>query len=48
MGKNRKVISRWILLFIISLIISGATAIPVETELSFLLNFFSFRNPVGI
>ena len=48
MEKNRKIISRWILFFIIALIISGATAIPVETELSFLLSFFSLNRPIGI
>ena len=48
MERNRKIISRWILFFIIALIISGATAIPVETELSFLLSFFSLNSPIGI
>lgn len=32
---NRKLVSRWILFFIVCLVISGATAIPVVTELEF-------------
>jgi hypothetical protein len=48
MEKNKKIINRLILFFIIALIISGATAIPVETELSFLLSFFSLNSPISI
>ncbi len=33
--KHKTIIRRWILFFIIGLVISGATAIPAETELEF-------------
>jgi hypothetical protein len=33
--KNRLIVRRWILFFIVCLVISGATAIPVESELEF-------------
>jgi hypothetical protein len=33
--KNRTIVRRWVLFFIVCLVISGATAIPVETELEF-------------
>ena len=34
-------IRRWIVLFIIFLMLSGVTAFPIETELSFLINHSS-------
>ena len=36
--KLRAVIRKWIILFIVFLILSGVTAFPVEAELSFLMN----------
>ncbi|MGZ4055733.1 MAG: hypothetical protein ACXVPU_04150 [Bacteroidia bacterium] len=34
-------IRKWIVLFIVFLILSGVTAFPIETELSFLVNHYS-------
>ena len=46
MKKEIKII-RWLLgFFIISLFLSGLTAIPVEAELSFLLRFFSLGSNI--
>jgi hypothetical protein len=39
--KTLQLIRRLLLFFIVTLFLSGVTAIPVETELSFLLNVFS-------
>jgi hypothetical protein len=38
----RKSIKRWIIFFIIFLVLSGITAFPVETELQWLMNHSSF------
>jgi hypothetical protein len=48
MEKNKQYIRRLILFFIICLVISGATAIPVEGELSFLINLFPLKSVTGI
>lgn len=40
MEKQIKTIKRWIIFFMIALFISGLTAIPAETELSFLSRCF--------
>lgn len=40
MEKDKKIISRWITLFIAALFLSGLTAIPLEKEASFLLKMF--------
>jgi len=39
--KNTKIVRRWLLFFMIALFLSGATAIPVEAELSFILKIVS-------
>ena len=48
MEKNKQIIRPLILFFIICLIISGATAIPVEAELSVLIKLFPFNSVTGI
>lgn len=47
MEKDKKIIRRWLLFFMISLVFSGLTAIPVEWELSVLLPFFSSDSTIG-
>lgn len=47
MKKQIRVIRRWIILFIIVLILSGATAIPAETELFFVTRLFPAGSVVG-
>lgn len=47
MKKQILIIRRWIIFFIIALFISGMTAIPVETELSFLSRCFSPDTMIG-
>ena len=42
-----RVVRRWMIFFMISLFISGLTAIPVETELQFLSRFFSPDSGLG-
>lgn len=41
MEKEITIIRRWLVFFMISLFLSGLTAIPVEKELAFLTRFFS-------
>jgi len=41
MEKQLKTIRYWLIFFILSLFVSGLTAIPVESELSYLLRWFS-------
>ena len=48
MEKNKKYIRGWVLFFILCLVVSGATAIPVEAELSFLIKLFPFDNSISI
>ena len=38
-NKDDKIIKGWLAFFIVSLVISGLTAIPVNSELPFLLDF---------
>ncbi len=45
--KHRIIIKRWVIVFIVALIISGATAIPVESELSFLCRLFPVGTLIG-
>lgn len=45
--RNKKTIRRWLMLFMIMLLLSGITAIPVETELNFLSRFFSTHSVIG-
>lgn len=40
-------IRRWLVFFMISLFLSGLTAIPVEQELAFLIRFFSDDTALG-
>jgi len=40
MEKQIKIVKRWIIFFMITLFLSGLTAIPVETELAFLSRCF--------
>jgi len=40
-------IKRWIIFFMMALFLSGLTAIPLESELSFLSRCFSPQTPVG-
>src|SRR5260221_1470998 len=47
MKNIEKNISGWIVFFMIVLVLSGLTAIPVETELSFLTRFFSLDSSIG-
>jgi hypothetical protein len=42
-----RVTRRWLLFFIVSLFISGLTAIPLETELAFLSRCFSPETTIG-
>ena len=44
---NRKLVSRWILFFIVCLVISGATAIPVVTELEFATRMLPRGTAIG-
>ncbi len=45
--KNETIIKRWIIFFIVALVISGATAIPAESELSFLTRVFPLGTAPG-
>jgi hypothetical protein len=45
--KEKKIIKRWLLFFMIALVFSGLTAIPVEWELSVLTPFFSSESYIG-
>ena len=47
MNKEINIIRKWLAFFIVSLAISGFTAIPIETELDFLTRFFSIDTSVG-
>lgn len=47
MNKQIKIIRRWILFFMISLFLSGLTAMPLETELAFLTRCFSPDTMIG-
>lgn len=45
--KEIRSIRRWLIFFMISLFLSGLTAIPVEQELAFLTQFFSIDTTLG-
>ena len=47
MNKEIKDIKRWIIVFMISLALSGITAIPAETELSLLVSYFPANGSTG-
>lgn len=44
---NRKIVHRWLLFFIVCLVISGATAIPVVTELEFATRILPRGTAIG-
>lgn len=43
MNKEKKIIRSWLKIFIAALFISGLTAIPVEQELTYIVNHFPFE-----
>jgi hypothetical protein len=43
MNKERKIIRHWLRFYIVALFISGATAIPVEQELTYIVSHFPFE-----
>ena len=45
--KTEKEITRWLVFFMITLFLSGLTAIPLETELDFLSGLFPLGSPIG-
>lgn len=45
--KDQKIIKRWLLFFMIMLVLSGITAMPAESELSFARKFFNENSPMG-
>lgn len=47
MKKQITIIKRWIIFFMISLFLSGLTAIPIETELQFLSRCFNNDTMLG-
>jgi len=47
MERTTRQIRHWIIFFMISLVLSGLTAIPLESELTFLSRLFSPETPVG-
>jgi hypothetical protein len=47
MENKEKNIRGWIIFFMVVLVLSGFTAIPVETELNFLSRFFLLDSSVG-
>lgn len=46
MNKEKKIIRTWLLFFIVALFISGVTAIPVEKELTYIINHFPFDGSI--
>jgi hypothetical protein len=46
MGKEKQIIRNWLKVFILSLFISGLTAIPVEKELTYIINHFPFDGTI--
>lgn len=44
---NRKIVHRWLIFFIVCLVISGATAIPVVTELEFATRLMPRGTAIG-
>src|SRR5213075_1347099 len=45
--ENKRSIKRWLLVFMIVLVVSGITAIPIEDELSMATKFFSDESFIG-
>ncbi|HEU4858187.1 MAG TPA: hypothetical protein VFT15_00055 [Chitinophagaceae bacterium] len=46
MNKEKEIIRNWLKVFILSLFISGLTAIPVEKELTYVINHFPFDGTI--
>lgn len=46
--KNKQAIKYWLLFFMLALVASGVTAIPVEQGLSFMIPFFSTDSFMGL
>jgi len=46
MNKEKKIIKNWLKIFIVSLFISGLTAMPVERELTYIVNHFPFDGSI--
>ena len=46
MNKEKHIIRNWLKIFILSLFISGLTAIPVEQELTYIVNHFPFDGSI--
>ena len=46
MNKGKKIIRTWLKFFIVALFISGLTAIPVEKELTYIINHFPFDGSI--
>ena len=46
MNKEKQIIHNWLKFFIASLFISGFTAIPVEQELTYVINHFPFEGSI--
>ena len=47
MEKQKQQIRRWLLFFMIALTMSGVTAIPVNSELAFIVNKLPAHGPLG-
>jgi len=46
MNKEKQIIRNWLVFFIVALFLSGLTAIPVERELSFVIDHFPFEGSI--
>lgn len=46
MNKEKRIIRNWLRFFIVALFISGATAMPVEQELKFIIDHFPFEGSI--
>ena len=46
MNNEKRIIKNWLRFFIVSLFISGFTALPVETELTYVIKHFPFEGSI--
>jgi hypothetical protein len=46
MNKEKQIVRNWLKVFIVSLFISGLTAMPVEQELTYIVNHFPFEGSI--
>ena len=46
MNKEKQIVRNWLKVFIVALFISGFTAIPVEQELTYVVNHFPFEGSI--